>query len=414
MRRHLLVTNDFPPKVGGIQNYLFELWRRLPAASAHVYTTPHDGAVEFDLAQPFWIERSPEPVLLPYPWLVKRIDRLADQLDVSLVLLDPAVPLGLIGPQLKHRYGVVLHGAEVTIPGRLPGLAKALRSVLEGAALVVSAGEYALAEAERCVGHPLPSVVIPPGVDHAALQPVAPSDRLGLRRGFGYADTDVVLCVVTRLVPRKGIHTLIDAAALLAPSHPDLRLVIGGVGRESGRLRDRAASAAVRADFLGRISDREKAARYAAADLMAMPCNQRWGGLEQEGFGIVFLEAAAAGLPQIAGRSGGADEAVADGVTGLVVGDPDDPRAVADAIATLLDDPERRAAMGCAARRRAVADFDYQRLADRLDRAIEDTIRSASTMRPSSTPGASARHSDAPPSSDAPSSSDNRSDQAQP
>ncbi len=107
---------------------------------------------------------------------------------------------------------------------------------------------------------------------------------------------------------------------------------------------------------------------------MAMPCNQRWGGLEQEGFGIVFLEAAAAGLPQIAGRSGGADEAVVDGVTGLIVDAPDRPQAVADALRTLALDPERRRAMGTAARTRVEQHFDYQTLADRLSEAIEATI----------------------------------------
>ncbi len=372
---HLLVTNDFPPKVGGIQNYLLELWQRLPAEQAHVYTTPHEGSVSFDLRQRFDIERAPEPVLLPYPWLVKRVDRLASERGASLVLLDPAVPLGMIGPRLSHRYGVVLHGAEVTIPGRLPGLRQALRPVLDGAALVVSAGHYALREAERCAGRELPAVVVPPGVDHRELSPPTPEQRAVLRSRHGYADDEIVITVVTRLVPRKGVHTLIAALDLLSTAHPNVRLVVGGTGRELGRLRRQADASRARVDLLGRISDAEKADRYAAADIMAMPCNQRWGGLEQEGFGIVFLEGAAVGLPQIAGRSGGADEAVVDGETGLVVDDPDDPRAVADAITQLVVDPERRLAMGAAARRRVVADFDYQHLADRLRDAIDETTQ---------------------------------------
>ena len=108
---HLLVTNDFPPKVGGIQSYLWELWRRLPPDSFAVYTTPHRGADAFDAAQPFRVIRAPEPVLLPYPWLASRIDRVADEFGADLVVLDPALPLGLVGPSLRHRYGVVLHGA---------------------------------------------------------------------------------------------------------------------------------------------------------------------------------------------------------------------------------------------------------------------------------------------------------------
>lgn len=376
---HLLVTNDFPPKIGGIQSYLWELWRRLPAETAHVYTTPYRDAVTFDAHQAFAIERSPEPVLAPYPWLASRVDRLATQCGAELVLLDPAVPLGAIGPRLQHPYGVVLHGAEVTIPGRIPGSSHLLRRVLDRATLVVAAGEYALTEAERCVGRPLRSVVIPPGVDHEEITPPSSTRRAQLRAEFGYRPDEIVVSVVTRLVPRKGIHTLIDAVASIHASRtdtgrPDVRLVIGGSGRELDRLRARAERSGAPIELLGRVGEAEKIDRYAAADLMAMPCHQRWGGLEQEGFGIVFLEGAAAGLPQIAGRSGGAAEAVVHGKTGLIVDRPDDPDAVANAINALVDDPERRRSMGAAARRRVVEAFDYQLLADRLGVAIAETV----------------------------------------
>src|SRR5690606_12200475 len=138
-RKHLLVTNDFPPKVGGIQSYLWELWRRLPADSFAVLTTPYRGALEWDAAQPFRVVRSPEPVLLPYPWLASRIDALADEVGADFVVIDPALPLGAIGPRLRHPYGVVLHGAEVTVPGRLPVSRSVLGRVLRGADLVIAA-----------------------------------------------------------------------------------------------------------------------------------------------------------------------------------------------------------------------------------------------------------------------------------
>ena len=121
MVRHLLVTNDFPPKIGGIQNYLWELWRRLPADDVIVHTTPHDGAEAWDAAQDFTVVRSREPWLLPQPMLVRRVNQLAESYDAEVVIIDPAVPAGLIGPHLDRPYGVVLHGAEVTIPGRVPG-----------------------------------------------------------------------------------------------------------------------------------------------------------------------------------------------------------------------------------------------------------------------------------------------------
>lgn len=382
--RHLLVTNDFPPKIGGIQSYLWELWRRLPAETFAVYTTPYRGATTFDAGHDLRVERSPEPVIGPYPWLVSRINRQAEAVDADLILLDPAVPLGAIGPHLDRPYGVVLHGAEVTIPGRLPGLRSMLARTLRQASLVVAAGHYPLAEAQRCAGQPLPAVVIPPGVDHQRFVPLAGPERDEARQQFGIGPGEVVVATVNRLVPRKGIDVLIRAAARLETERsrsvaqglgpPPVRVLVGGTGRQQRELASLISSVGAPVELLGRLSDDEVVALYGAADLMAMLCHDRWFGLEQEGFGIVFLEAAAAGLPQIAGRSGGAHEAVEDGVTGVVVDQPRDVGAVVAALRLLRDDPDRRASMGRAARRRAVASFDYGLLAGRLADAIDRTM----------------------------------------
>ena len=372
VRRHLLVTNDFPPKVGGIQSYLWELWRRLPAEDTTVYCTPHAGAAAFDAEQAFRIERSPEPVLIPYPWLAKRICALADEVGAELILLDPAVPLGMIGPWLGRPYGVVLHGAEVTIPGRLPVAAPVLRRVLRGASLVIAAGDYALAEAERCAGRPLRSVVIPPGVDTARFQPLSKTERLEARAVLGIEEDDVVVASVNRLVPRKGMDLLIEAVTKASQERPSLRLMIGGSGRSFEALQHQADAAAARVEMLGRLDDPDVPRLYGAADIMAMLCHDRWRGLEQEGFGIVFLEAAAAGLPQIAGRSGGATEAVVDGVTGLVIDDPTSIDSVSRALIELVDDVDRRRRLGTAARLRARETFDYDVLADQLQHAINE------------------------------------------
>ena len=376
MRRHLLVTNDFPPKIGGIQNYLWELWRRLDPDVTAVLTTPHRGAAAFDAAQPFPIERSPEPWLGPWPWLPARIRRLADHVDAELILLDPALPLGAIGPSLGRPYGVVLHGAEVAVPARLPGLRASMAQTLEGASLVVSAGRYALAEAERCVGHRLPAAVIPPGVDAERFRPLPPADRARVRAGYGVGPDDILVAAVSRLVPRKGMATLVravvEADRRLGPTGPRLRLIIGGTGRQADELEELVARTAAPARLTGRLEDRRVDELYGAADVMAMLCNERWFGLEQEGFGIVFLEAAAAGLPQIAGRSGGAHEAVDHGTTGLVVDDPNDVDEAARALIRLATEPELRAKMGEAARARAVEGFSYPRLATSLQQAIDE------------------------------------------
>jgi phosphatidylinositol alpha-1,6-mannosyltransferase len=370
VKRHLLVTNDFPPKVGGIQNYLWELWRRLPADSFTVLTTPYRGAARFDAEQPYGVVRTREPWLLPHPVLAKRIDRLADEFDAELVILDPALPLGHLGPWLRHDYGVVLHGAEVTVPGRLPISRSLLARVLRDARLVVAAGGYPAAEGQRVVDRPLPTVVIPPGVDASRFHPLTDAERREVRLAHGLRDRDQVVLGISRLVPRKGFDALIEAAALLHPTHPDLVVLIGGSGRDRRRLEQLANRRRAPVRFLGRVAEADLAPLHASADAFAMICRSRWAGLEQEGFGIVFVEAAAAGVPSVAGASGGSAEAVVDGETGLVV-DPDDIGAVTAALARLLDDPDGCRRMGRQARARVEADLTYDVLAARLGAAID-------------------------------------------
>jgi phosphatidylinositol alpha-1,6-mannosyltransferase len=264
----------------------------------------------------------------------------------------------------------VLHGAEVTVPGRLPATKQLLGHVLRRSELLISAGGYPLAEGNRAAGRPLPSVVVPPGVDTERFRPLTAEERRGARARLGLPVDGPLVVSVSRLVPRKGMDTLIRAAALLAPSRPDLCVAISGGGRDHRRLEGLVRSTGAPVRLLGRLPNEDLPALYGCGDAFAMLCRNRWAGLEQEGFGIVFLEAAAAGVPQVAGDSGGAAEAVVDGETGYVVADPSDPAAVADRIARLLDDPAGSARMGAAGRARAVADFSYDGLAARLGAAL--------------------------------------------
>ncbi len=369
--KHVLVTNDFPPKIGGIQSVLWEWWRRLPADQFAVLTSPHRGSRRFDAEQPFRVVRTAEPVLLPHPWMVRRIDDLAAEVGAELVVIDPAVPLGLIGPALRRPYDVVLHGAEVTVPGRLPGSRQVLANVLQRARHIVSAGEYAAREAERAAGTGLPVTVVPPGVDIERFVPLDDAQRRATRARFGLPVDAQLVVMISRLVPRKGFDVAIAAAAKLMSTWPDLLLAVSGEGRDERRLRRLVGQTSAPVTFLGRVDNTDLPALYGCADVFAMPCRTRWGGLEQEGFGIVFVEAASCGVAQVAGDSGGAAEAVVDGVTGLVVRRPEDPRAVAEALEALLEDEPRRRKMGEAARERAVADFSYDVLAQRLGRALE-------------------------------------------
>ncbi len=372
--KHLLVTNDFPPKIGGIQSLLWEWWRRLPPDRFAVLTSPYRGAAEFDAAQPFHVERIREPVLLPHPLMVRRVEDLAARFGAELVVLDPAVPLGMIGPSLSLPYDVVLHGAEVTVPGRLPGSKQGLAYVLRGARQVIAAGNYPKAEAERAARRPLPGVVVPPGVDVERFRPLTDDQRRQARADFGLPVDDRVIVGVSRLVPRKGFDTAIRALARISPTHPDVVLAIAGGGRDEARLRALAVEPGAPVKFLGRVSNDDLPRVYGCADVFTMLCRNRWGGLEQEGFGIVFVEAAACGVPQVAGDSGGAAEAVADGETGIVVRRPDPDRGgveqTAAAFTKLLDDPELRSRMALASRQRAVAEFSYDVLARRLGAAL--------------------------------------------
>jgi len=368
---HLLVTNDYPPKVGGIQSYLWEYWRRFPPGRTSVLTIDQAGAREFDAAAPHAIERERARMLLPTRGLVARVRQLARERGASLVVLDPALPVGLVGPKLGLPYAVVLHGAEVTVAARLPVTSQLLRRVLVGADLVIAAGGYPADEARRLAGEDLPEVAIaPPGVDVRRFHPLAAEEISLVRRRFGLPEAGRLVVSVSRLVPRKGMDVLIEASASLAAERPDLVVAIAGAGRDARRLASLARRLDAPVRFLGRVSDEDLPGLVGAADVAAVLCRTRWGGLEQEGFGIVFLEAAAAGVPQVAGRSGGSHDAVVDGVTGLVVDRPGDVAVATKALAELLDDEGRRLRLGAAARRRACAEFDYDVLATGLDAVL--------------------------------------------
>ena len=368
---HLLVTNDYPPKVGGIQSYLWEYWRRFPPGRTSVLTIDQAGAREFDAAAPHAIERERARMLLPTRGLVARVRQLARERGASLVVLDPALPVGLVGPKLGLPYAVVLHGAEVTVAARLPVTSQLLRRVLVGADLVIAAGGYPADEARRLAGEDLPEVAIaPPGVDVRRFHPLVAAEIGSVRRRFGLPETGRLVVSVSRLVPRKGMDVLIEASVSLAAERPDLVVAIAGAGRDARRLASLARRLDAPVRFLGPVSDEDLPGLVGAADVAAVLCRTRWGGLEQEGFGIVFLEAAAAGVPQVAGRSGGSHDAVVDGVTGLVVDRPGDVAVATKALAELLDDEGRRLRLGAAARRRACAEFDYDVLATRLDAVL--------------------------------------------
>jgi phosphatidylinositol alpha-1,6-mannosyltransferase len=373
---HLFVTNDFPPKIGGIQSYLWELWRRLPPDGVTVLTTAHEGAAAFDATQPIRIQRDRRKLFLPTPALRRRIDAVATEVGAAVIVLDPALPLGLVGPRLRRPYALVLHGAgDVTAYGRIPITRPLMARVVRNARRIIAAGGYPADEARRAArdrGVP-PTVIVPPGVDANRFVPLSDVDRKAARAKFGIPEDALLVVSLSRLVARKGFDVLIEAAALLRAEFPDLVVAIGGGRGHRARLERIITRTGAPARLLGRIDDDDLPAFYGCADVFAQPTRgNRWFGLEQEGFGIVFLEAAACGVAQVAGRSGGSHEAVVHGETGLVVDNPRRPANVADALRVLFRDPAARERMGAAARVRAEREFDYDLLAKQLHAALVD------------------------------------------
>lgn len=373
MTRHLLVTNDYPPKTGGIQVYLHELWRRLENDRAVVLTaTSHPDTAAFDAKSEIVVERAPTKTLFLPTFRARRaIEGAIERHRPDLVLIDPAWPLGLLGPSLSVPFGVIVHGSEVTIPARLPIVASSLRYVLHRAKVAICAGAYPEAEVRRCAAeHTPPIIQLPPGVDTKRFVVLDAARRCEVRTSLGLSPDAFLVSSYSRLVPRKGMDTLLRAVARLRGEFPRLQLAIGGAGRDEARLRRLAARLKAPVTFLGRVPDDVLSDWIGASDLMVMDCRSRWLGLEQEGFGIVFVEAAASGVAQIAGRSGGSHEAVTNGVTGLVVGDPRNAALLATAMRVLIVDDERRIAYGRTSREIAVHRFDWNLLATRLSNEL--------------------------------------------
>ncbi|WP_411080619.1 glycosyltransferase family 4 protein [Streptomyces sp. cmx-18-6] len=349
-RRTLVVTNDFPPRQGGIETFVHAMTGRFPADSVVVYTSAEPGAAAHDAHLPYPVIRDPARMLLPTPRVAARAVELARRHGCDSVWFGAAAPLGLMAGRLRRETGVrravaTTHGHELWW-ARTPGSRALLRLIGARTDAVTYLGAATRAPIAAALGPAAARrmVRLAPGVDADAFRVRAEGSRV--RERYGLGARPVILCAA-RLVPRKGQDTLIRALPAVRRAVPDAVLLLTGDGPYAPALRRLAADTGV-ADgvtFAGGQPHAGMPGHYAAADVFAMPCRTRRRGLEVEGLGIVFLEAAAAGLPVLAGDSGGAPEAVRDGETGHVV-DGRDVGAVADRLVGLLRDREAAAAMG--------------------------------------------------------------------
>jgi phosphatidyl-myo-inositol dimannoside synthase len=372
MPRTLLVTNDYAPGVGGIQRTLEALWRNLPADRVAVFAPDHPGADAFDGAAPYRMFRQAERFLWPTPQTASRLEGALDAFGAEAVLFGATFPLGLLGPPLARRgipYLAAAHGFEYWL-SIAPGPHALVRRATSRASRVpVMCSAFIARTVRTAVPRHVPVSVLYPGADVSIFRPELPTGDL--RERYGIGDRPLVVCV-SRLVPRKGQDILIRGMELVRRRVPGAVLLIVGSGPDETRLRGLAAGAPPGSVvFAGQVSEEDLPRHYALGDVFAMPCRTRMGGLEVEGWGNVFIEAAACARPVVVGDSGGAREALVDGETGLLV-EGSDVEAVAVAVAGLLADPERARQMGKAGRDRVERHFTWPRIAARLAGWLED------------------------------------------
>lgn len=361
--RILLLSNDFPPRPGGIQAYLHQLAMTLPGGAIAVYAPEWPGARAFDARLPFPVIRHPRPLMLPTPAVLRRATELLKDLRCETAWFGAAAPLALLGPALRRagaaRVVASSHGHEVGW-SILPPSRVALRRIGADADVVTAVSQYTRRRIASAFGPRAALELLPPGVDGGLFRP-DPGARSEIRRRHRLGEAPVVLCV-SRLVARKGQDVLVRGLSLVRRQVPGAMLLLVGDGPRRAGLYRLAASCGVGDAVVctGAVPWSELPAYYAAGDVFAMPCRTRGHGLDVEGLGLVFLEAAATGLPVVAGNSGGARETVRPGVTGELVNGRE-VAEVARTVATLLADPERAAAMGRRGRDWMLQDWNWAR-----------------------------------------------------
>ena len=349
MGNTLVVTNDFPPRDGGIQSFVHALAIRLPSGTVTVYAPSWEGAAEFDARQPMRVIRHPTSLMLPVPSVARRAVAALEAGGCDTVLFGAAAPLGLLAPTLRRagarRLVAVTHGHEAGWAA-LPGARGLLRRIGDAVDVVTYLGEYFRTRIASALSPEAAArmVRLAPGVDVATFRPGAGGAMV--RKRLGLDGRPVVVCV-SRLKPRKGQDTLIRAWPQVTAAVPDATLLLVGGGPFGKNLRTLAGRLGVTGSvrFTGSVPWADLPGYYDAGDVFAMPCRTRRGGLDVEGLGLVYLEASATGLPVIGGDSGGAPDAIQDGESGYVVRGGS-VTAVADRVIELLTHPVRARAMG--------------------------------------------------------------------
>ena len=375
MPKILVVTNDFPPRVGGVNHYVAELMRRFPPGEVIVFASSWPDAGRIDTSYPHPVVRWAGRSMYPTGAVRERVVDLIRSERPDVVLFGAAAPLALMGRTVERTTGVpyaaFTHGVELWA-GHVPVTRGLLAQVARNAVLLTAVSEWAARELRQVVG-PDPRIeLLPPGIDRERYHPGVSDAEVRERHGLG---RHPVICCVSRLTLRKGQDKIIRALPWILREVPDVRFLVVGDGPDLERLQALAQrkQVAERVIFAGEVGADILPQYFRAGDVFAMPCRSRKLGLEVEAFGAVFLQASAVGRPCVAGDSGGAPEAVVHGETGLVV-DGTEVDEVAEGILGLLGDPEAAAKMGAIGADRVHREFTWDALATRLRGLLIDAL----------------------------------------
>ena len=390
--RIALLTNGFLPHSGGSRVYYYNLFKRIAAMGDEVtiLTSRVKGWEDFDAKEQtpsFRIKRNFETVTdLSYsnlpkitgPMLVSAGFSIAQRPDV--VYCGDLYPQAVIGLALKRLLGIPIvnfsHGEDITLTAARRFQWKLRDLIYSSADAIIANGQFSVEGLAGIGIDPAKVYKITPGLDTSFFHPEAPGSELKLRYGI---DRELVVMTVARLVSRKGHKRVLRALADIAPNVPPFKYVIVGRGPLEAELRALTAELNLdqRVVFAGFVADDQLNQHYNLADIVVMPNTGDDGDVE--GFGMVFLEANAAGKPVIGGRSGGTSEAILDGETGFLV-DPSEDRELRDALRTLLNDDKLRQAMGAAGLRRARNDFSWDTRAStvqKISRIVANSSKSS-------------------------------------
>jgi phosphatidyl-myo-inositol dimannoside synthase len=345
--RVVWITNDLPPRTGGIQQFVMSLLERTADDSTVVLGPALPGRRPSGEAEPEarpWTTIRAPGALLPSPRVARWLARRLSELQPDIVIIASVWPLGLVAHRLRSVTDAPIigltHGAEAGLARR--PFAPLLRACARGLDIVTTISDFTTAPIADVLGTRRLERLAP-GVDTVRFAPLEREDASvgALRRAWGIPEDAPLVGCIARLVPRKGQDVLITAWPRVLDRHPDAHLVIVGDGPAAGRLVRRAQTRSS-VHVVGSVAWSQLATAYAALDVFAMPVRTRWGGLDVEGLGISFLEAQASGLPIVVGRSGGASETLVDARCGTLV-DGRDVVEVATAVIGWLDAPEARA-----------------------------------------------------------------------